>query len=527
MINHAHAIHSTAPKDKISTIKENLMKWFTRFTTIIITIYRYDLLTMLEPHVRSTWLRKLFRTLPQSHQYAQESLPVRLRLALENLGPLFVKLGQMLSTRPDLLPESYARELARLQDKVPPFDPKLSRQLIEQSLNKSINTVYVEFEDIPVASASIAQVHKARLHSGEQVAVKVLRPNLIRIIEQDLALMRLGAKWIERLFADGKRLKPREVVAEFDKYLHNELDLMNEAANASLLYRQFEHSNMLIVPKVYFDYCTRDVLTLEWMDGTPVSDINRLIAQDIDLKKLARYGVEIFFIQVYNNGFFHADMHPGNVLVAPDGRYIALDFGIMGNLTEFDKRYLAINFLAFFNRDYHRVATAHIESGWVPPDTRAEELEAAIRAVCEPIFNKPLSQISFGIVLMRLFETSRRFNVEIQPQLVLLQKTLLNIEGLGRQLDPELDLWQTAKPFLVKWTNAQIGIHALLQNIKTEAPDWARILPSLPRKMASFLDEEKHEHLYHAMQHLILSQRKQNFWLSIIALILLLMLWRG
>lgn len=500
------------------------MKWFSRFAVIAKTVYRYGLADIIIRHVRPNWLQKLFRSLPQSRQFADQPLPVRLRLALESLGPIFVKLGQVLSTRPDLLPADYAWELARLQDKVPPFDAELSRRQIETSLGRPIEAVYAEFQTHPVASASIAQVHRARLYSGEEVAVKVLRPNLLGVIEQDLALMRFGAAWIERLFADGKRLKPREVVAEFDKYLHDELDLMREAANASQLRRNFEHSDKLIVPKVFFDYCSREVLTIEWMNGTPISDIGSLKAQGIDLPQLARYGVEIFFTQVFRHGFFHADMHPGNILVAPDGRYIALDFGIVGSLTDYDKRYLAINFLAFFNRDYHRVATAHIESGWVPADTRAEDLEAAVRTVCEPIFNKPLSHISFGLVLMRLFETSRRFNVEIQPQLVLLQKTLLNIEGLGRQLDPDLDLWQTARPFLVKWMNAQVGPQALLRNLKKEAPDWADLLPSLPRKIGALVDEKRQQEMRDAYMHLIQSQRRQNFWLALIALALLLML---
>lgn len=497
------------------------MKWFSRFATISKIVYRYGLRDMLLPHVHADWLRHIVRRLPASAQFANQPLPVRLRLALENLGPIFVKLGQVLSTRPDLLPPDYAAELAKLQDKVPPFDAELSRRQIEQSLGKPIEELYARFDPQPVASASIAQVHRAALFSGEEVAVKVLRPNLTKVIEQDLALMRFAAGCIERLFADGKRLKPREVVAEFDKYLHDELDLMREAANASQLRHNFTDSDMLIVPQVYFDYCSREVLTIEWMDGTPISDINRLKEQGIDLQKLAKYGVEIFFTQVFKHGFFHADMHPGNILVAPDGRYIALDFGIVGSLTEYDKRYLAINFLAFFNRDYHRVATAHIESGWAPADTCAEDLEAAVRTVCEPIFNKPLAEISFGIVLMRLFETSRRFHVEIQPQLVLLQKTLLNIEGLGRQLDPQLDLWQTARPFLVKWMDSQIGVRALWRNLKNEAPDWAEILPSLPRKISSLVDEKRRHEMRDAYAHLIATQRRQNFWLAAIALILL------
>ena len=500
------------------------MNWFSRPTTILKTVYRYGLTDIILPYIHHGWVENLVRHIPQSPEAKKQNMPVRLRLALESLGPIFVKLGQVLSTRPDLIPPAYASELAKLQDKVPPFDATLSRQQIERALGKPIAQLYAEFESEPVASASIAQVHKARLFDGTWVAVKVLRPNLGEVIDQDLALMRFAATWIERLFTDGKRLKPREVVAEFDKYLHDELDLMREAANASQLGRQFEKSNQIIVPKVYFDLCSREVMTIEWMDGTPISDVHALKAQGISLKKLARYGVEIFFTQVFSNGFFHADMHPGNILVAPDGRYIALDFGIVGSLTDYDKRYLAINFLAFFNRDYHRVATAHIESGWVPPDTRAEDLEAAVRTVCEPIFNKPLSEISFGLVLMRLFETSRRFNVEIQPQLVLLQKTLLNIEGLGRQLDPELDLWDTAKPFLVKWTDTQIGPRALLKNLKEEAPDWADILPSIPRKLNQLLDEKRQQEMRDAYLHLIASQRQQNVWLAVIAVVLFLIL---
>ncbi|MGP1365021.1 ubiquinone biosynthesis regulatory protein kinase UbiB [Neisseria sicca] len=500
------------------------MKRLKRIKTILRTLYLYRLAELFAALVRPGWARTLLKMLPQSSELENEPPAVRLRLALESLGPIFIKFGQVLSTRPDLIPHDYAVELAKLQDKVPPFDAQLSRSQIEKSLGQSIETLYAEFETEPVASASIAQVHKARLHSGEQVAVKVLRPNLLPVIEQDLSLMRFGAAWVERLFADGKRLKPREVVAEFDKYLHDELDLMREAANASQLGRNFQNSDMLIVPKVFYDYCTSDVLTIEWMDGTPVSEIAKLKADGIDLHKLADYGVEIFFTQVFHDGFFHADMHPGNILVAADNRYIALDFGIVGTLTDYDKRYLAINFLAFFNRDYHRVATAHIESGWVPADTRAEELEAAVRAVCEPVFNKPISQISFGLVLMRLFEVSRRFNVEIQPQLVLLQKTLLNIEGLGRQLDPDLDLWKTAKPFLVKWMNEQVGPKALWRNLKNEAPDWAQIIPSLPRKISALVDENRQQEMRDAYIHLVKVQQRQSMWLGVIAIVLLLIL---
>lgn len=498
------------------------MKWFSRFTVISRIAYRYGLSEIIIQHIHLKWLKRLLCLLPKSKRYAQEPLPKRLRLALESLGPIFIKLGQVLSTRPDLLPADYAAELAKLQDKVPPFSPELSRQQIEQSLGKPITQLYAEFNHTPIASASIAQVHRARLFNGQAVAVKVLRPNLHKVINQDLALMRFVAYWIEKLFADGKRLKPREVVAEFDRYLHDELDLMREAANASQIGRQFTDSNKLIVPKVYFELCSREVLTIQWMNGLPISDKQQLQNAGINLKKLAEYGVEIFFTQVFKYGFFHADMHPGNILVAPDGRYIVLDFGIVGSLTDYDKRYLAINFLAFFNRDYHRVATAHIESGWVPADTRAEDLEAAVRTVCEPIFNKPLSGISFGMVLMRLFETSRRFNVEIQPQLVLLQKTLLNIEGLGRQLYPDLDLWATAKPFLVRWMHEQVGPKAMWQNLKKESSDWADILPALPRKINQLLDDNKQPEMRVIYTHLLHCQRRQNFWLAMIACILLL-----
>ena len=431
------------------------MKRLKRIKTILRMLYLYRLAELFAVFVRPGWARTLLKMLPQSSELENEPPAVRLRLALESLGPIFIKFGQVLSTRPDLIPHDYAVELAKLQDKVPPFDAQLSRSQIEKSLGQSIETLYAEFETEPVASASIAQVHKARLHSGEQVAVKVLRPNLLPVIEQDLSLMRFGAAWVERLFADGKRLKPREVVAEFDKYLHDELDLMREAANASQLGRNFQNSDMLIVPKVFYDYCTSDVLTIEWMDGTPVSDIAKLKADGIDLHKLADYGVEIFF---------------------------------------------------------------------TPADTRAEELEAAVRAVCEPVFNKPISQISFGLVLMRLFEVSRRFNVEIQPQLVLLQKTLLNIEGLGRQLDPDLDLWKTAKPFLVKWMNEQVGPKAFLRNLKNEAPDWAQIIPSLPRKINALVDENRQQEMRDAYIHLVKVQQRQSMWLGVIAIVLLLIL---
>ena len=410
---------------------------------------------------------------------------VRMRLALEELGPIFVKFGQLLSTRRDLLPTDVADELARLQDSVPPFDSKLAVMQVEKSLGQHPDQLFRSFDLVPVASASIAQVHFAVLHDGREVAVKVLRPGMKQVIEKDLALMRSAAALVEMIWADGKRLKPREVVAEFDTYLHDELDLMREAANASQLRRNFADSPLLRIPEMFWDYCSEAVIVMERMSGIPISQTARLIEAGIDLKKLARDGVEIFFTQVFRDGFFHADMHPGNIYVGDSGadfnRYIALDFGIIGTLTDSDKDYLAQNLLAFFRRDYKRVATLHIESGWVPRGTREDELESAIRACCEPIFDRPLAQISFGQVLLRLFQTSRRFNVEVQPQLVLLQKTLLNVEGLGRQLDPELDLWTTAKPFLERWMHRQVGWRGLVERIKLEAPHYAQLLPQLPR----------------------------------------------
>ena len=370
----------------------------------------------------------------------------RLREALEELGPIFVKFGQMLSTRRDLVPVDLADELARLQDQVPPFASALAISELEAAYGKSVDQVFLTFSPEPVASASVAQVHFATLPDGREVAVKILRPGIRRIIDHDMALLEIAAIWLEKLWADARRLKPKEVVAEFDKYLHDELDLMREAANCSQLRRNFADSPLLIVPEVYWDWCTQNVMVMERMHGLPISQTGALQEAGVDIPRLARAGVEIFFTQVFRDGFFHADMHPGNIFVATDGaakgRYIALDFGIVGTLTDTDKNYLAQNFLAFFRRDYKRVAEVHVESGWAPKTTRIDEFESAIRAVCEPIFDRPLKDISFGRVLLRLFQTSRRFNVEIQPQLVLLQKTLLNIEGLGRQLDPDLDLWK-------------------------------------------------------------------------------------
>ena len=451
----------------------------------------------------------------------------RLRLALEALGPIFVKFGQVLSTRRDLMPAGIADELARLQDRVPPFDSQLALAEIEKAYGRPASEVFAEFDPVPVASASIAQVHFARLKTedgGHEVAVKILRPNMLSVIEHDLALMDNFAMLLEKLWSDGKRLKPREVVAEFGKYLRDELDLMREAANASQLRRNFVDSQLLIVPEVHWDWCTSTVMVMERMVGTPISQIDKLRADGINLSKLSEAGVEIFFTQVFRDGFFHADMHPGNIFVAADGRYIALDFGIVGTLTDSDKNYLAQNFLAFFRRDYKRVAEAHIESGWAPKDTRVDEFEAAIRSVCEPIFDRPLKDISFGKILLRLFQTSRRFNVEIQPQLVMLQKTLLNIEGLGRQLDPELDLWKTAKPFLERWMSEQVGWRGLLKTFRHEAPYLARTLPQLPRLVHQALAQPARTDLQPQLERLIAAQQQENRWLIVIAILLAVLL---
>ena len=455
-----------------------------RLVKILSVSLKYGLDQMIlshEPSGRLAWLARLtlFR------RTFDESAGARLRQALESLGPIFVKFGQMLSTRRDLLPPAIAEELARLQDRVPPFTSTEALAQLEEAYGKPADAVFARFDREPIASASIAQVHFAQLPDGTEVAVKILRPGIAPVIAHDLALLDVAATLLEKLWPEGRRLKPREVVAEFSKYLRDELDLMREAANCSQLRRNFKDSELLVVPEVHWDFCTTNVMVMERMKGVPISQLDALKAHGVDLKALSRAGVEIFFTQVFRDGFFHADMHPGNIQVslapATFGRYIALDFGIIGTLTETDKEYLAQNFIAFFRRDYKRVAELHVESGWVPPATRVDALENAIRAVCEPHFDRPLKHISLGQVLMRLFQTSRRFNVEIQPQLVLLQKTLLNVEGLGRQLDPELDLWSTAKPFLERWMNQQVGWPGLVERLQNEAPRYAQLLPELPR----------------------------------------------
>ncbi len=415
----------------------------------------------------------------------------RIRSALEDLGPLFVKFGQMLSTRRDLLPDDIALELARLQDRVPPFPGAEARRLIEREYGQSVGTLFAAFDEQPLASASIAQVHAAALHDGRRVIVKVVRPGIERTIRRDIALLYILAHNLERYSSEARRLRPVEVVAEYEKTILDELDMQREAANAAQLRRNFEGSEKLYIPEVDWPHTRSRMLVTERIHGIPISDIPALQAAGIDLKRLAEWGVEIFFSQVFRDNFFHADMHPGNIFVSPEGQYIAVDFGIVGSLSPRDQRYLAENFLAFFRRDYHRVAELHIESGWVPAGTRIDEFESAIRTVCEPIFQRPLKEISFGHLLLRLFQTARRFHMEVQPQLVLLQKTLLNIEGLGRQLYPDLDLWSTAKPFLEHWMSEQIGTRALLRSLRRNAPLWAEKLPELPLLLHDLLERER------------------------------------
>ncbi|RAP37383.1 ubiquinone biosynthesis regulatory protein kinase UbiB [Legionella quinlivanii] len=440
-----------------------------------------------------------------------------IRKTLEELGPIFIKFGQALSTRPDILPADIALELCKLQDNVPPFDSKTALSIIEAAYGRSAFEVFAEFDTNVLASASMAQVHAARLKTGEEVVVKILRPNMLKIIQQDLSIMYTIANLAERYWADSKRLKPREIVQEFEHNLIDELDLQREAANAGQLRRNFQNSPLLYIPEVFWDYTRENIMVMERIHGIPVADIATLQANQIDIKKLAERGVEIFFTQVFRDCFFHADMHPGNIFVSyehpHDPQYICIDFGIIGTLNENDKRYLAENLVAFFNRDYRRVAQLHVESGWVARDTRVEEFESAVRTVCEPIFEKPLKDISFAQVVLRLFQVARRFQMEVQPQLVLLQKTLLAIEGLGRQLYPELDLWATAKPFLEKWIKQQMGPRAFLQQLRDNLPFYAEQLPQLPRLMHEVLmlsKEEKMRSLYQ-INHLSLPQ-KRSFW---------------
>ena len=484
---------------------------------IVWVVFRYGLDELVLSSLQFPWMRRV-RSVLTFGRRLDKPRGQRLREALEELGPIFVKFGQVLSTRSDLMPPDVAEELAKLQDRVPPFDPQIAVNTIERAFRRPLAQIFVSFEREPVASASIAQVHFAVIENKDgslrDVAVKVLRPGMKTVIDKDLALMHMMAGWVERLSSDGKRLKPRQVVAEFDNYLHDELDLIREASNAAQLRRNMDGLDLVLIPEVFWDWCHTDVMVMQRMNGVPISQVERLRDAGVDIPKLARDGVTIFFTQVFRDGFFHADMHPGNIQVSVEpetfGRYISLDFGIVGTLTEFDKEYLAQNFLAFFRRDYKRVAELHVESGWVPANTRVEELEAAIRAVCEPYFDRPLAEISLGMVLMRLFQTSRRFQVEIQPQLVLLQKTLLNIEGLGRQLDPNLDLWSTAKPFLEKWMLEQMGPQRLWRELRAQAPRYAKLLPDMPRVLHQYLAQNRRGGNDELVRELLEQQRLTN-----------------
>jgi ubiquinone biosynthesis protein len=490
-----------------------------RLLKIILIALRFGLDDILFSHARLRLLRPLTLLLPFRSRL---KLPraVRLRLALEKLGPIFIKFGQMLSTRRDLLAHDFADELAKLQDQVPPFSSELAIATLEKVYKKPINEIFLKFDKQPVASASVAQVHFAILHDGTEVAVKILRPTIAPVIAHDVALMETGAWLLESIWPDGKRLKLREVVTEFARHLEDELDLVREASNCSQLRRNFLNSPLLLVPEVYWDYCYTEVMVMERVNGIPISHIEELHKHGIDIPQLARVGVEIFFTQVFRDGYFHADMHPGNIFVGLDGRYIAVDFGIMGTLSDEDKNYLAQNFLAFFRRDYRRVAQAHVEAGWAPRNTRIDDFETAVRAVCEPIFDRPLKEIYFGRVLLRLFQASRQFNVEIQPQLVLLQKTLLNIEGLGRDLDPDLDLWKTAKPFLENWMSEQVGLRGLVSHLQKEAPNWAAILPEFPRLIHYHLNQERAQVLEDRLTDLVAQEKKQSRLLALLAALL-------
>lgn len=457
-----------------------------RLIKILYHVIRYGLDELIFSHGKLKLIHRIFNTL-FFWRNLNSPRGERLRLALESLGPIFVKFGQMLSTRRDLIPLDIADELAKLQDQVPPFAFEQVQQIIESSYGQALSETFSEFNPTPIASASVAQVHFATLTNGQEVAVKVLRPNIEKTIAKDLQLMDTMASIMRAISSEVKRLKPKELVAEFARHTESELDLTLEAANCSQLGRNFADKKVLLVPDVYWDWCRKEVMVMQRMHGIPISQRDALIAHGINIPKLAKDGVEVFFTQVFRDGFFHADMHPGNIQIAVDspykGHYIALDFGIMGTLNDTDKYYLARNFLAFFNRDYRDVAQAHIDSGWVPADTRRDELETAVRAICEPIFDKPIKDISFARTLLSLFQMARRFGVIIQPQLIMLQKTLLNIEGLGRELDPDLDLWQSASPFLRRWMSEQVGWRSIVKNLKNELPHIAKTLPQLPRLM--------------------------------------------
>ncbi|MDD7804608.1 MAG: ubiquinone biosynthesis regulatory protein kinase UbiB [Endozoicomonas sp. (ex Botrylloides leachii)] len=465
----------------------------TRIFKIIGVVARNRLDSFLDPERLPFSLRVIIRLLVGCFAVAPNRAPrsVRLRIAIESLGPIFIKFGQMLSTRRDLLPDDVSEELANLQDNVSPFPPDQAIEIIESSLGNKIDVLFDRFDREPLASASVAQVHSARLHCGDNVVIKVIRPGIEKVIRKDIRLMYFFARLLMRVSKDARRLRPLEVVADYERTILDELDLLRESANASQLRRNFLVSHLLFIPQIYWDYCRPKVMVMERIHGVPVSDIQTLKACGTDMKKLAERGVELFFTQVFRDRFFHADMHPGNIFVDVDNpaepRYIGIDCGIVGTLETEDQRYLACNLLAFFRRDYRKVAQLHIDSGWVPSDTKVGQLESAIRTVCEPIFEKPLKDISFGQLLVRLFQTARRFNMEIQPQLVLLEKTLLNVEGLGRELYPELNLWNTAQPFLEGWMKEQVSPSNVARSFKETSSEWLFNAPVLAHQIVSGL----------------------------------------
>jgi ubiquinone biosynthesis protein len=470
---------------------------------------------------------RFFFYLAPRRRDANAPLGERIRLALEELGPIFVKFGQAISTRRDLLPPDIANELAKLQDAVPPFPTEQAIAILEAAYEQPVDQVFRRFDREPLAAASIAQVHTAELPDGTEVIVKVLRPGVRERIEQDLEVMRTIAALAARYWEHGKRLKPQEVVSEYEGTILDELDLMREAGNAAQLKRNFEGSDMLYVPEIYWDYCRQEVLVQERIHGIPISDMDALRAAGTNIEKLAENGVEIFFTQVFRHNFFHADMHPGNIFVNVEDpenpRYAAVDFGIVGTLNPEDKQYLAENFLAFFERDYYRIAKLHLDSGWVPDDARIDQLETAVRTVCEPIFNKPLAEISFAQVLMRLFRVAQRFNVEIQPQLILLHKTLFNIEGLGRELYPELDIFKTARPVLRQWMDEQVGARAMIDDLRENLPQLRHALRELPAVIRELSDRAKAGDLaldlrsaeVERIRRELEGQRRQRYWLTV------------
>lgn len=492
-----------------------MLSSFYRLFIINLTLARYGLdEVILSLHLFSP-LRFLVYLNPFNWFRDKEiSQARRIRYCIESLGPIFIKFGQLLATRHDLLSAELIHELEKLLDRVPPFPVSQAQQIIEKELGQTLDQAFLSFDENVLASASIAQVHNAVLHDGSEVVVKIVRPKIEKLIRKDIALLKLLARFADRYWVHATRVKPIKVVEEFEKTLINELDLVREASNASELRRHFIDSDDLYVPQIYWDYCKSNILVIERINGIPATDIKQLNEHGINLEVLSRKGVEVFFTQVYNNNFFHADMHPGNIFVSRENpenpKYIAIDFGIMGSLSTTDQRYLAENFVAFFNRDYRRVAELHVDSGWVDKDTRIDDFEAAIRAVCEPMFQRPLAEISFGQLLLRLFETARDFNMEIQPQLLLLQKTFLHIEGMGRQLYPQLDLWDTAKPFLERWLSEQMGVRAMAKGMKNNLPFLAEHLPDLPKLIFKTLDKLANDKLQIEYKSKELDQIKQE-----------------